>query len=186
MSWQHFERRLLSLIAVAISLVAQPASAQLLGSRSVEATGCASAIGGNVRDSTITTICGMPHEQVVELVRLAASPQGGDRAELFARLSGLIPASSQLRIEAIVKFFQLLGEVPVEETRLADRFVQIAEEHRRLLEEVRSFRVNDPEVQALRRRPQLPWRSAITLRLRLNLRRPASSSAASGRRWLRF
>ena len=71
MSWQHFERHLLSLIAVALSLVAQPASAQLLGSRSVEATGCASAIGGNVRDSTITTVCGMPHEQVVELVRLA-------------------------------------------------------------------------------------------------------------------
>ena len=93
----------------------------------------------------------MPHEQVVELVRLAASAQAGDRTELFARLSGLIPASSQLRIEAIVKFFQLLGEAPVEESQLPDRFAQIAEEHRRLLEEVRSFRVNDPEVQALRR-----------------------------------
>ena len=61
MSWQHFEGHLRSLlVAVAFSLVAQPASAQLLGSRSVEATGCASAIGGNVRDSTITTVCGMP------------------------------------------------------------------------------------------------------------------------------
>jgi tetratricopeptide (TPR) repeat protein len=151
MSWQHFERHLLALIAVALSLVAQPASAQLFGGRSTQATGCAtSAVGGDVRDSTITTVCGMPHEQVVELVRLAASPLAGDRAELIARLSALVPASSQLRVEAIARFFQLLGEVPVEETRLADRFVKIAEEHRRLLEEVRSFRVNDPEVQALR------------------------------------
>jgi hypothetical protein len=92
----------------------------------------------------------MPPEQVVELVRLAASPQAGDRAELLARLSALIPTSSQLRVEAIIKFFQLLGEVPVEESQLADRFAQIAVEHRRLTEDVKSLRVNDPEVQALR------------------------------------
>jgi hypothetical protein len=97
-----------------------------------------------------TTVCGMPHEKVVELVRLAASPQVGDRTELFARLSGLIPASSQLRIEAIVKFFQLLGEAQVDDSQLPDRFAQIAEQHRRLLEDVKSLRVNDPEVQGLR------------------------------------
>jgi tetratricopeptide (TPR) repeat protein len=84
------------------------------------------------------------------VVRLAASPQAGDRAELMVRLSALVPASSQLRVEAIAKFFQLLGEVPVDENRLTDRFAQIAEEHRRLLEDVKSLRVNDPEVQALR------------------------------------
>jgi tetratricopeptide (TPR) repeat protein len=138
-------------IALILTLVAQPASAQLVGSRSVQAAGCASAaVGGDVRDTTITTVCGMPSEQVVELVRLAASPQAGDRAELMARLSALVPASSQLRVEAIAKFFQLLGEAPVEESQLADRFAQIAAEHRRLVEDVKSLRVNDPEVQALR------------------------------------
>src|SRR5262249_57018915 len=74
----------------------------------------------------------------------------GDRAELRVRVRSLIPASSQLRVEAIAKFFQLLGEAPVEESQLADRFAQIAEEHRRLVEDVKSLRVNDPEVQALR------------------------------------
>jgi hypothetical protein len=147
MSWQKSSRLA---IAVTLTLVAQPASAQLVGSRSVQATGCASAIGGDVRDSTITTVCGMSPEQVLELVRIAASPQAGDRAELMARLSALIPASSQLRVEAIAKFFQLLGEVPVEESQLADRFAQIAEQHRRLQEDVKSLRVNDPEVQARR------------------------------------
>src|SRR5262245_37398220 len=137
-------------IALTLTLLAQPASAQLVGSRSVQGTNCATAVGGDVRDTTITTVCGMPSEQVVELVRLAASPQAGDRAELMARLSALVPASSQLRVEAIAKFFQLLGEVPVEESELADRFAQIASEHRRLLEDVKSLRVNDPEVQALR------------------------------------
>jgi tetratricopeptide (TPR) repeat protein len=137
-------------IAVSFTLIAQPGSAQLLGSRSVQATDCANAIGGDVRDSSITTVCGMPSEQVVELVRLAASPQAGDRAELMARLNALVPASSQLRVEAIAKFFQLLGEDPVEESQLADRFAQIAAEHRRLMEDVKNLRVNDPEVQALR------------------------------------
>src|SRR5262249_19977319 len=131
-------------------LLAQPASAQLVGSRSVQATACGIAAAGDVRDSTITTVCGMSPEQVVELVRLAASPQAGDRAELMVRLSALVPASSQLRVEAIAKFFQLLGEVPVEESQLADRFAQIAEQHHRLQEDVKSLRVNDPEVQALR------------------------------------
>src|SRR5262249_54277480 len=137
-------------IAVTFTLLAQAASAQLVGSRSVQATGCGVAAAGDVRDSTITTVCGMPPEQVVELVRLAASPQAGDRAELMVRVRAIIPASSQLRVEAIAKFFQLLGEVPVEESQLADRFAQIAEQHRRLQEDVKSLRVNDPEVQALR------------------------------------
>src|SRR5436190_964561 len=153
MSWQkRFIGCALSRLAIAVTftLVPQAASAQLVGSRSVQATSCASAVGGDVRDSTITTVCGMSSEQVVELVRLAASPQAGDRAELMARLSALVPASSQLRVEAITKFFQLLGEVPVEESRLADRFAHIAAEHRRLVEDVKSLRVNDPEVQALR------------------------------------
>src|SRR2546427_11273114 len=97
---------LVSPLAIAATLIAaQAASAQLVGSRSVQATSCASAVGGDVRDSTITTVCGMSSEQVVELVRLAASPQAGDRAELMARLSALVPASSQLRVEAITKLF---------------------------------------------------------------------------------
>jgi len=154
MSWlwqQPFKDHLFLRLAIALTLMAaEPASAQLVGSRSVQATGCGSAVGGDVRDTTITVVCGMPTKQVVEMVRLAASPQGGDRAELMARLSALVPASSQLRVEAIAKFFQLLGEVPVEEDRLADRFAQIAEEHRRFAEEVKSLRVSDPEVQALR------------------------------------
>src|SRR5262249_897710 len=70
-------------IALILTFLAHGAWAQLVGSRSVQATGCGIAAAGDVRDSTITTVCGMPPEQVVELVRLAASPQAGDRAELM-------------------------------------------------------------------------------------------------------
>src|SRR5712692_6130160 len=146
-----------------------PVSGQLVGKRSVDATNCASAVGGDVRDSTITTVCGMPPEQVVELVRLAASPQAGDRAELLVRISALVPASSELRVKAIVKFFRLLGEVPVEDNQLADRFAQIAEEHRRLAEDVKSLRVNDPEVQALRQQAAAAVEAADHTRARAKL-----------------
>src|SRR5262245_47495666 len=136
----------ITLICLGSTWITQPVCGQLIEKRSVDATNCASAVGGDVRDSTITTVCGMPPEQVVELVRLAASPQAGDRAELLVRISALVPASSELRVEAIVKFFKLLGEVPVEDNQLADRFAQIADEHRRLAEDVKSLRVNDPKV----------------------------------------
>ena len=159
----------LGLILLGATCITQPVWGQLVGTRTVEATNCASAVGGDVRDSTITTVCGMLPEQVVELVRLAASPQAGDRAELLVRLSALVPASSELRVEAIVKFFRLLGEVPVEENQLADRFAQIAEEHRRLAEDVKSLRVNDPEVQALRQQAAAAVEAADHTRARAKL-----------------
>src|SRR6266849_8221562 len=167
MNWRAGALGLILLLGA--TCITQPAWAQFLGKRSVESTGCASAVGGDVRDSTITTVCGMPPEQVVELVRLAASPQAGDRAELLVRISALVPASSELRVEAIVKFFRLLGEVPVEDNELADRFAQIAEEHRRLAEDVKSLRVNDPEVQALRQQAAAAVEAADHTRARAKL-----------------
>src|SRR5262249_60431570 len=78
MSWQkRFGGRPLSRLAIAVTLtlVAQAASAQLVGSRSVQATGCGIAAAGDVRDSTITAVCGTPPEQGLGRVRLAASAQ---------------------------------------------------------------------------------------------------------------
>lgn len=138
-------------IILAVPFITHPGSAfsQLLGDR-IDARDCAQATAGDVVDSTVTIVCGMPREDVMELVRLAASPEAGDREQLFSRLNALLPASSRLRVEAIARFFEILGEKPVEETQLADRFAQIAEDHVRLVEEVRRLRVDDPEVQALR------------------------------------
>ncbi len=92
----------------------------------------------------------MPHEQVVELVRLAASPAAGDREALLVHLRAIIPANSRFPAEAVARFLAILREQPVEDAKLADRFAQIAEQHVQLLQEIRQFRVGDPEVQALR------------------------------------
>jgi tetratricopeptide (TPR) repeat protein len=131
-----------------VAVTAMPARAQLIGDRTQ--ANCSSVNRADVTNSTIQVICGMPPEQVVEMVRLAASPNAADHDMLIARLNAVLPANSRFPAEAVARFLQILHEQPVEETKLADRFAQIAEEHVRLLAEVRAFRVNDPEVQALR------------------------------------
>ena len=114
-------------------------------------TSCASVTRGSVENSTVTVIRGMPPEQVVDLVKLAAlAERRRPRAGLLARLNAILPVNGRFPAEAVARFLEILHEQPVEQTRLADRFAQIAEEHVRLLAEVRAFRVSDPEVQALR------------------------------------
>jgi tetratricopeptide (TPR) repeat protein len=142
-------RPLVAPLVVMLAVIATvPARAQLLGDRT-QAT-CASVTRGSVENSTVTVICGMPPEQVVEMVRLAASPNAADHDALLARLNATLPANSRFSAEAVARFLEILHEQPVEQSKLADRFAQIAEEHVRLLAEVRAFRVNDPDVQALR------------------------------------
>src|SRR5215471_17669382 len=106
-------------LLLATAVTASPATAQLVGDR-LQAN-CASVVRGSVENSTVTVICGMPPEQVVELVKLAASPSAGDRAALLARLNAIIPANSRFSVEAIARFLEILHEQPVEETKLADR-----------------------------------------------------------------
>ncbi|MGE4046499.1 MAG: hypothetical protein AB7F35_16695, partial [Acetobacteraceae bacterium] len=141
-------RGVILVFALASSFTPPAALAQLVDDR-VDAS-CSSVARGSVTNSTVTVICGMPHEKVVELVRLAASPNAGDRAALHARLSAIVPANSRFPVEAIARFLEILHEQPIEDSKLADRFAQIAQEHVRLLDEIRAFRVTDPDVQALR------------------------------------
>jgi hypothetical protein len=48
---------------------------------------------GSVANSTVTVICGMPPEQVVEMVRLAASPNAADHNTRITRLNAILPAT---------------------------------------------------------------------------------------------
>jgi len=142
------KRVVLHLLLASVAFTSS-ARAQIIGDR-LDAKNCAAVIGGNVEKSTINVICGMPHEQVAELVRLAASPSAGDRAALLVRLNAIVPANSRFSVEAVARFLEILREQPVEDAKLADRFAQIGQEHVRLLQEIRAFRVADPDVQALR------------------------------------
>jgi tetratricopeptide (TPR) repeat protein len=128
--------------------LAHPATAQFLGDRT-EARDCASAVGGNVTNSTVNVVCGIPHEQVHEFMRLAVSGRPADYTELLQRLDALIPATSRLRAEALARFFAILGEADVSPERLTDRLVTIAEHYQMLLAQLDAPGSSDPHVQRL-------------------------------------
>jgi hypothetical protein len=92
---------LLALVNLSLS---QPAVA--LGDRT-EATNCASAVGGSVNNSTVSVVCGIPHEKAAEFMRLAVSGRPDDYTELLRRLDAMIPADSRLRTEALARFFSV-------------------------------------------------------------------------------
>ena len=133
---------LVSLLATAVA--ASPV--QVLGD---ELADCASVARSNVQSSPVSIICGMPREQLVELVKLAAPPAAGNRAALRVRLNAIVPANSRYPVEAVARFLEILHEQPIDDDRLADSFARIAQEHARLLEEIRAMRVPDPQVQTL-------------------------------------
>ena len=133
---------LVSLLATAVA--ASPI--QVLGD---ELADCASVTRSNVQSSPVTVICGMPREQLVELVKLAASSSAENRAALLVQLNAIVPANSRFPVEAVVRFLEILHEQPIDDDRLADSFARIAQEHARLLQEIRAIRVTDPQVQAL-------------------------------------
>jgi hypothetical protein len=119
---RHLTAALILLLLVVFT--AAPAHAQLIGDRTL--ANCASVTRGSVENSTVTVICGVPPEQMVEMVRLAASPNPADHDTLIARLNAILPANSHFPAEAVARFLQILHEQPVEEAKLADRFAQIA------------------------------------------------------------
>src|ERR1700730_737006 len=145
-------RRALLVLLIANVVAASPAGSQLLGER-VEAN-CSFAAGSSVDDGSVdngpAVLCGLPPEQVAELVKLAASPSAGDRAILFVRLHEIVPRDSRFPVEAVARFLEILHEQPIDDAKLADRFARIAREHVRLVPEIRVLPAADPEVQALR------------------------------------
>jgi tetratricopeptide (TPR) repeat protein len=115
----------------------------------VEAT-CSAATKGSVTNSTVTIVCGIPTKQAVEMMRLAASPAAGDRAELLRRLDAMIPAESRLRAEAIARFFTVLGEGDVPPKHVAERLVEIAGHYQQLRVELEVTNSADPEMRQLK------------------------------------
>src|SRR4051812_6798447 len=91
-------------------VIATPARAQFFGDRTQAS--CASVTRGNVENSTVTVICGMPPEQVLEMVRLAASSHAADHDTLIARLNAILPANGRFPAEAVARFLEILHEQP--------------------------------------------------------------------------
>src|SRR4029077_17531925 len=141
-------RRALLVLLIANAVAGSPALPQRLGDR-VEAN-CSLGAAGSVDIGPAAVLCGLPPDQLAGLVKLAASPSAGDRAVLFVRLHEIVPRNSRFPVEAVARFLEILHEQPIEEAKLADRFARIAQEHGRLVQEIRAVPLTDPNVPALR------------------------------------
>ena len=90
----------LALAGLLTGLLPGAAGAQLLGN-DAQAQDCAAAIGGDVTDSSVKVICGMPTGEVVALVQALNSPDPAAKAEALELLRARLPRDTRFRLEAI-------------------------------------------------------------------------------------
>lgn len=118
-------------------------------SQTLSTADCAKVAGGNATDSTVRVICGMPTEQVVALLQALSTPDPEAKAEAIELLRARLPGETQFRMQAIAKFFEILGQEQVPPEKLADKFAQIAEENLRLHRQLQAAAANQAEISAL-------------------------------------
>src|SRR6202035_4893690 len=139
-----------SCVALAITpiLIAQPASAQLLGNR-VEGKDCAIVVGDSVHGSTITNNCGISQGQIEQIVRLRTQPLeqlSETQRQFIARLQ----ADLDLNQGQIREALNVLGEKDVPPERLAAKLVEIAKQFKALQASASTQPGDDPKVAALK------------------------------------
>lgn len=132
--------------ALILACLASPAAAQFLGNR--QTLDCAALVEGNMVDSSIQVICGIPPAEMTEMVRLAVSGRPEDYSALLSRLDDLTPDGAQLKTESIRSFFQILKQDEVPPEQIRDRLAEIARRHIELQDELTAFQVADPDIQA--------------------------------------
>lgn len=133
-------------VALLLACLAWPATAQVLGSRTT--LDCASFVKGDMVDASIEIICGIPAQEMTEMMRLAVSGRPDDYSKLLSRLDDLTPEDARVKAESIRSFFQILkqDEVPAEQVR--DRLAEIARRHIELQDQLAVLQVADPDIQA--------------------------------------
>ncbi len=146
--------RTLDLLVIVLMSGVSPAWAQDPGNQS-EASDRASSIGGNVTDSSISVVYGIPIEAMERLVTSLSSDDPELREDALELLRAQLPQNTQFRIEAIANLFEILGHEEVPPERLADTFAQIASENLQLRERLQAFEGDDPAIGALREAEEL-------------------------------
>ena len=92
----------------------------------------------------MTIVCGIPHEQAAEFVRLAVSGRPGDYTELLRRLDAMIPAASRLRAEALARFFDRPRRSRSPPEQLTGKLIEIAGRYQDLLGSARDHGLGRP------------------------------------------
>ena len=136
----------LSLIAALLG--AAEAWAQLFGNGEVQAEGGV-AVGGDVVQSTVTVVNGMPHEIVVALVRSLSSSDRETQAQALALLRAQLPEEAALNAEAVATMLGILGEKQVPPDQLIPTFEMVARRHVEMLVRLQALDPDDPEVARL-------------------------------------
>jgi tetratricopeptide (TPR) repeat protein len=126
--------------------------AQVFGTR-VEATGCASAIGGNITASNISVVCGIPPEKVDELVRDAKRPLEELTAQQRENI-GLLKEKLDLNERQVRAALSILGENDIPPERLAAKLVEIAERFKALQATASAQPSDSPTIVSLRAEAQ--------------------------------
>lgn len=129
-----------------LACLASPAAGQVLGDR--QTLDCAALVEGEMVDASIQVVCGIPAEQMTEMMRLAVSGRAEDYSELLFRLDDLTPEGSRLKAESLRSFFQILREDQVPDDQVRDRLAEIARRHIQLQDQLADLQVADPEIQA--------------------------------------
>ncbi|WP_413203676.1 tetratricopeptide repeat protein [Rhodospirillum sp. A1_3_36] len=130
----------------AVPLGAEPARA--LGD-SVSAEGCALAVGGDISESDIKVVCGIPAERLKELV----APWFQDLRDLSdsqKELLGLLREKLRINEAQIRSALEAAGETSVPPERIAARLVEIAQRYRDLQAQLAASPGDAPETEKLK------------------------------------
>ena len=135
--------------AVGLSL-AWPSTSygQVFGTR-IEATSCASAVGGNVTASTVSVVCGIPPEVLDALVKsrtMVLEELVGAHRETVALLKGNLDLNER-QIRAALN---AIGENNVPPERLAAKLVEIAERFKDLSATASTVPSDSPRIVSLK------------------------------------
>jgi tetratricopeptide (TPR) repeat protein len=107
------------------------------------------AVRGNIENSTIEVINGMPPQQVVALVCGLNSPDQSARSEALELLRALVPKDAAIQADAMATFFRILREAHVPTDQLRERLTEIATRHQEMTSRLAAIEVADPLVQKL-------------------------------------
>ena len=107
-----------------------------------------SIVGEEFTNSTLTI--GMSVTEMLALTDRLLSPDPSVRADAMRRIEAMLPQKARLQAGAVAVLLDALGEQDLPAERLPDYFAEVAESFLKAQEEIAAFRVDDPEVAALR------------------------------------
>jgi hypothetical protein len=143
------KRHLSFVAALGMCLAWSPITyAQVFGTR-VEATSCASAVGGNITASNVSVVCGIPPEVLDALVKsrtVALEELVSAHRETIALLKGNLDLNER-QVRAALN---AIGESNVPPERLAGKLLEIAERFQNLQATALAQPGDSPKIAALK------------------------------------